>query len=165
MPLDLPDGTACFVDSNILYYALVPPAEPSRECAGLLDRAIANRVSLHVSVPILSDAVHKVMTVEAAQLLGRDRAGIVSYLKRHPDVISRLTEYPKAMATLSSVPMTLFPVDEHLLAEATKIAVRHGLLTNDSMIVALMQRHGLTHLVTNDDDFDRVPGLSIWKPR
>ena len=39
------------------------------------------------------------------------------------------------------------------------------LLTNDAMIVALMRRHGVTHLVTNDNDFDRVPGLTVWKPR
>jgi predicted nucleic acid-binding protein len=52
-----------------------------------------------------------------------------------------------------------------LLRTATRLAVTHGLLTNDSLIVAQMYRHQLTHLVTNDDDFDRVPGLAIWKPR
>jgi len=31
--------------------------------------------------------------------------------------------------------------------------------------VALMERHQLTHWVTNDDDFDHVSGLTIWKPR
>jgi predicted nucleic acid-binding protein len=38
-------------------------------------------------------------------------------------------------------------------------------LTNDATIVALMRRHGLIHLATNDDDFDRVPGLVVLKPR
>ena len=45
------------------------------------------------------------------------------------------------------------------------ISVEYGLLTNDAMIVALMQRHRLSHLITNDDDFDAVPGLTVWKPR
>ncbi len=35
----------------------------------------------------------------------------------------------------------------------------------DALIVAMIQRHGITHLATNDDDFDRVPDLSAWKPR
>ena len=26
MPLDIPDGTSCFIDTNIFYYALVPTA-------------------------------------------------------------------------------------------------------------------------------------------
>lgn len=69
------------------------------------------------------------------------------------------------MERLGVIPMQVLPVDEQLLRDATRIAVQHGLLTNDAMIVALMQRHQLTHLVTNDNDFDRVPGLTIWKPR
>jgi hypothetical protein len=28
-----------------------------------------------------------------------------------------------------------------------------------------MEHLGLTHLATNDDDLDRIPGLTIWKPR
>jgi predicted nucleic acid-binding protein len=52
-----------------------------------------------------------------------------------------------------------------LLNEAATISLQHGLLTNDAIIVASMQRHGLTNLATNDDDFDRVPGLTVWKPR
>lgn len=33
------------------------------------------------------------------------------------------------------------------------------------MVEALMQRHGLTHLFTNDDGFDGVSGITVWKPR
>jgi predicted nucleic acid-binding protein len=62
MPLNLPDGARCFVDSNIFYYALVPTPEVSQPCIELLDRAIAGQVSLMASVPVLSDALHKVMT-------------------------------------------------------------------------------------------------------
>ncbi len=164
MPLDLPDGTVCFLDANILYYALVPTAGLSQPCIALLDRAIAGRVSIAASVPVLSDTIHKVMTSEAAQLTGRDRAGIVGYLGKHPEIIKQLVEYPQAMERLSIVPMNLLPLDGQLLRDAAQLAVRHGLLTNDAMIVALMQRHGLSHLVTNDADFDSIPSLTIWKP-
>jgi predicted nucleic acid-binding protein len=165
LPLDLPDAATCFVDSNILYYALVPTAGITERCVALLDRAIAGRIAMSVSLPVLSDVLHKVMTSEAAQLAGRDRTGIVGYLGKHPDLIANLKEYPQAMERLSAVPLRVLPVDEPLLRQAACIAVAHKLLTNDAMIVALMERHQLTHLVTNDDDFDRVSGLTIWKPR
>ncbi len=52
-----------------------------------------------------------------------------------------------------------------LLPTAVAIAQAHKLLLCDAIIVALMQRHGITHLATNDDDFDRVPGINVGKPR
>jgi predicted nucleic acid-binding protein len=38
------------------------------------------------------------------------------------------------------------------------------LLTNDALIVVLMQDHGLTALASLDADFDRVPGLTRYAP-
>ncbi|MCL2645546.1 MAG: type II toxin-antitoxin system VapC family toxin [Phycisphaerales bacterium] len=165
MPLDIPDGTTCFLDSTIFYYALVPTSPFSTPCLELLNRIIAGRVSAVTSVAVLSDAMHKVMISEVASLTGRDRAGLIGYLGKHPEVIARLTQYPLVAERLESVPMTILPVDQQLLGDTSRIAVQHTLLTNDATIIALMQRHNLTHLVTNDDDFDQLPGISVWKPR
>jgi predicted nucleic acid-binding protein len=165
MPLDIPDGTHCFVDANIFHYALVPTFDTSPACLALVDRVMEGLVSTSVSLQVLGDALHKAMTSEAAQLTGRERAGMVGYLKKHPEVIGRLTEWPQAVERLKAVPKQILPADAELLYEATRVAQTHGLLTNDAIIVALMQRHGITHLATNDDDFDRVPGITVWKPR
>lgn len=40
----------------------------------------------------------------------------------------------------------------------------YGLLTRDSIILAVMERHKLIHLVTNDRDFEQVPGIKVWLP-
>ena len=37
-------------------------------------------------------------------------------------------------------------------------------MVNDSLIVAVMQREGITYLATNDPDFERVPGLAVRVP-
>jgi predicted nucleic acid-binding protein len=39
-----------------------------------------------------------------------------------------------------------------------------GLLSNDALIVAVMQASGLTKLASNDADFDRVPGITRYAP-
>ena len=39
-----------------------------------------------------------------------------------------------------------------------------GLLSGDALILAVMQTHGLTHLASNDADFDRVPGIVRYGP-
>jgi predicted nucleic acid-binding protein len=165
LPLELPKGTACFVDSNIFYYALVPTAGLSEHCTAFLNRAIAGEIIVWASIPVLSDAIHKVMTAEAAARLGRDRQGIVGYLGRHPEVVNGLTEYLRAVPRLRTVPINLIAADLELLETATAVSQEYGLLSNDAIIVAQMRKNGLVHLVTNDDDFDAIPGLRIWKPR
>jgi predicted nucleic acid-binding protein len=37
-------------------------------------------------------------------------------------------------------------------------------LTDDALVVAVMQHHHLTVLASLDDDFDRVPGLMRYAP-
>jgi len=38
------------------------------------------------------------------------------------------------------------------------------LLSNDALIVAVMQANGLANLASNDADSDRVPGLTRYAP-
>ncbi|TMQ32137.1 MAG: type II toxin-antitoxin system VapC family toxin [Planctomycetota bacterium] len=38
------------------------------------------------------------------------------------------------------------------------------LLTNDALLVAVMQANGFTKLASHDNDFDRVPGMTRYAP-
>ena len=37
-------------------------------------------------------------------------------------------------------------------------------MATPSLIVAVMQAHGLANLASNDTDFDRVPGITRYGP-
>jgi hypothetical protein len=39
-----------------------------------------------------------------------------------------------------------------------------GILSNDAILIAVMQANGLTNLASHDADFDRVPGLTRYAP-
>jgi predicted nucleic acid-binding protein len=52
-----------------------------------------------------------------------------------------------------------------MLPAAVAVVQSQRLLLSDATIVILMQPHGITHLATNDDDFDNVPDITVWKPR
>jgi predicted nucleic acid-binding protein len=67
-------------------------------------------------------------------------------LKRHPETLDQLTEHRVAANRLVQVPLRMLPVDGALLSAASAISSSHRLLTND-------------------DDFDRFPGITVWKPR
>jgi predicted nucleic acid-binding protein len=165
MPLDLPDGARCFVDANIFYYHFVNTPPLSNPCATFLERAANGTIEVYTSLHVLSEAIHKVMLAEAEAKFGRNRAGLANWLQRNQQRISELSKFPQAAGGLASMALSLLPTDAALLVEAATLSAQLGLLTNDALIVALMRRHGLTNLVTNDDDFDAVPGLTVWKPR
>ena len=71
----------------------------------------------------------------------------------------------KVIPTIRALNFHIEPITLDLLEIATQISIQHSLLTNDALIVAVVQHTKLTHLATNDDDFDNIPGLTIWKPR
>jgi predicted nucleic acid-binding protein len=51
-----------------------------------------------------------------------------------------------------------------LVLAAAGLSQQTGLLSNDALIVAVMQNHGLTNLASHDADFDRVAGLTRYAP-
>lgn len=164
MPLDLPRGAACFVDANIFVYHFVELGEVSAACREFLERVVRAEVQTFSTASCLADAVHRVMVIEAKEHFSLDSSA-AAWLQRHPGRISELTAYLNAARQLHTMPLQLLTADNRAILEAAELSHRHGLLTNDAIIAALMQQHSLTHLVTNDDDFDGIPDLSIWKPR
>jgi predicted nucleic acid-binding protein len=165
MPLDVPTGQSVFLDSTILHYAFVRLPGATPQCIELLKRVAREELAGHLTVPVLNDAVHKVMCSEAKERFNQPRAGMVNWLKANPDRARELTLAAEALRLVETMPITLLPVDLAALLDAQRAVQMHGLLASDALIVAMMNRHGITNLATNDDDFDSVPGLTVWKPR
>lgn len=161
----IPSGAAVFLDSTIIHYAFVSFGDSTSQCIELL-RRIANRdVSGFLSVPVLNDALHKVMCSEAQARFAQPRAGLVRWLKDHSEKVRELTQSGTVLTLIGALPIHILQPDLQTLSEAQQLSRRHGLLAGDAAILALMNEHRVVHIATNDDDFDRVPGLTAWKPR
>jgi predicted nucleic acid-binding protein len=150
---------------NIFYYHFVETPALSDPCTTFLERAANGSIEVCTSSHILSEAIHKVMLAEAEAIFGRNRAGLVNWLQRHRHRITELSKFLQAADGLAAMGLLLVPTDAALLVQAAILSAQLGLLTNDALVVALMRRHALTNLATNDDDFDGIPGLTVWKPR
>jgi predicted nucleic acid-binding protein len=165
MPLDLPAGATVFLDSTIIHYAFVDFPGATAQCIGLLNRVASREVTSCLTVPVLNDAVHKVMCSEAKVRFAQPRAGLVNWMKANPHRVRELGNAAEVLGLTAAMPVRLLDVGLTTLAEAQAISHAHGLLAGDALIVAAMRQHGVVHLATNDDDFDAIPGLTIWKPR
>jgi predicted nucleic acid-binding protein len=161
---DLPDGVSLFLDANPFVYHFAPDPVFGPACTSLMERIGRREVLGWTSTHVLSDAGHRLMTLEACSMFGRPITGIAARLKRHPPEIMALTRFQQSIEAIPPLGIQVLPITTNLVLAATEVSQRLGLLSGDALIVALMQDQGLTHLASHDADFDRVPGLTRYAP-
>jgi predicted nucleic acid-binding protein len=161
---DLPAGVVVFLDANCLVYAASSDPQYGAACQRLLKRIENRDFEGHTSSHVLADLAHRMMTIEAALRFGRPMTGIANWLGRHPTEVQQLAQYQQSLDDLQAIPITILPVTGPQVSRAADFSRQYGLLTNDALIVAVMQAHGLIHLASLDTDFDRVPGITRYAP-
>jgi len=105
------------------------------------------------------------MVAEAITEFGLQPRDAVSYLKTHPDAVKQLQWYRTIPGDIARARIHILDITYRELHASKKYRADYGLLTGDSMILAVMERYKLIHLATNDPDFERVPGIKVWRPR
>jgi predicted nucleic acid-binding protein len=105
------------------------------------------------------------MLAEAASKFSLPLQGLAHRLTRRRDLIGQLSAHREVLTAARAAGAQIQPVTAEHLEHAAELAVRHQLLTNDAVLLAVGLSLGISHLATNDDDFDAIPGLTVWKPR
>jgi predicted nucleic acid-binding protein len=163
--LNIPGNATVFIDANIFIYYFTPDPVFGPACQTLMERI--NKFQdffAFTSTHVLSEVSHQMMVLEAAQLFGWPLAGITRRLQKHPTEIQKLMRFRQAVDEIPRLGIEVLPVERHLLPLAASLSQLHGLLTNDALIVAAMQDQTITHIASNDADFDRVPGITRYAP-
>lgn len=157
-------GTSLFVDANPLVYYFASDPLLGATCARLISRIQSQELRAYTSTHVLSEVAHKLMAVEAATLFGW-KSKAVPRLKQQPDKVKQLTRFRQAIQQTPQLGIQVLTIASTLIDSAAAVSQQTGILTNDALIVALMQVNGLTSLASNDPDFDRVPGLTRYSPQ
>lgn len=161
---DIPDGATCFLDATIFYYHLVNTPPLSDDCSDLLARVAAGAIDGVTSTVALAEATHKVMLAEIMRKHGLGPQGLITRLKKHPELLDLLTEHQQIVSLAQALHVRVEAITVDLLLHGANLSPQHRLLTNDALTLAVMKKLSVTHLATNDDDFDSIPGLIISKP-
>ncbi len=161
---DLLAGETVFVDANTLTYHFQPHPAWGPPCADLLRRIENQELVGFTSTHVLSEVSHRLMTIQANALLGWPFAGIGNRLRTNPADVRKLTAFRQAIDQVLQSQLQILTIPPPLLATAATLSQQIWLLTNDGLIVAVMQANGLTRIASSDTDFDRVPGLMRYAP-
>jgi predicted nucleic acid-binding protein len=157
---NLPAGTSLFLDANIFVYAFLGH---SNQCRDLLGRCATEQVLGITTLDVVNEVTHRMMLAEAlgSGVIKRDS---VRDLRGKWQAVAKLTEYWAQTSAIFGLNILVLSTDEDRLNRAQTIRARHGLLTNDSLIVATMDEFGIHSLATRDNDFDHISELTVFKP-
>jgi predicted nucleic acid-binding protein len=161
---DLPAGATVFVDANTLVYHFQPHPLLGAACTDLMERIERQELAGFTSTHVLSEVAHRLMTLEACSLFGWPFAGIAQRLRHHAAQVRTLTRFRQAIQEVPRLGIQVLTVLPSLIDAAAAISQQTGLLSNDALIVAVMQANGLANIASNDADFDRVPGQTRYAP-
>lgn len=161
---DLATGDAVFIDANIFVYAFAPDPQLGPACRDLLKSIELAQLQGFTSAAVLSNVAHRLMTLEACGMFGWPYAGIAARMQRHPEDLKRLHKFREAIEVILSIGVHVLPVTENLVKAGASLSQQHGLMSNDSLIVAAMNESRLINLASHDGDFDSVPGIQRFAP-
>jgi predicted nucleic acid-binding protein len=102
--------------------------------------------------------------VEAISAFNWPLSGIARRLRQHPAQVQQLAGFQQAVERVLQSHIQVLTISVPQIADGAKLSRQTGLLSNDALIVALMQTNGFTRIASSDHDFDRVPGLSRYAP-
>ena len=161
----IPKKAKVMLDANVVIYALFPKAQHHTVCKHLFERGAKSEIKLHLVVSAAADVIHRAMILELmATGQFQKSADAVQHIKQDKATIGNLTRYKTILADLVQARVNILPLTYQDLHASKQYRDDHGLMTNDSLIVAVMNREKIRYLATNDTDFDRIPNIALRVP-
>lgn len=155
------NGDSVFIDANIFIYNF---GGQSTECKDVLLRCAKGELRGITSTFIVAEVLHRLMVAEAIEKKFITDKNPVKQLKEHPDIIKKLSTYIHDVEKIGDMNLEVLELTYEYIKTSAAVRRSEGILTNDSLVVAAMRDMGVSNLLTNDNDFDRIEQLRIYKP-
>jgi predicted nucleic acid-binding protein len=149
-----------FVDTNILIYAR---RGASLQCRAFLNRCQDKAVQGVITSYVVAEFCHRRM-IQEAQSGGLVASNPARVLSTKPELVRNLTVYAEDTRALLSGELELAAIHPEDVTEALLLQTKHGLLTINSINLAVARRLGLAAMVTADTAFDNVQGMIVYRP-
>jgi predicted nucleic acid-binding protein len=158
---DLPDGARVFVEANIL---IDHCSGISVACRAFLPRGESTQVDACTEGHLLLEVTPRLMVLEALPKGWSTGGQPARKLKAQPASIKGVPAYTRAVQQIPHRGIRVRPRTSALVRAREAIRVQEGVMTNESVTVALMRTRGRTAVATCDADLDHVSPLSVYQP-
>lgn len=158
---DIGRDAVVFVDTKILIYV---SQGVSRQCRQLLDRIAGGAVRGVCSSVVLAELCHRSMINEARAKRLIVSSNPAKALSKKREVVRHLDEYAEMVRDILGGDLAVEAIRAEDFLVALELQKQHGMLTNDSLNLAVAKRLGIREIATADGSFDLVQGLIVYKP-
>jgi len=157
---DIPDRTVIYVDANIFLFSAFKHPLYGDVCKEFLLRMEGYACTSDYS---LNEIFHKLMIAETSKKFAIRPKEVIFFIKKNPTIISELKEIWEEMELIAESKIQIIS-DGKLFPDFIETSKSYNLMATDAMIIEIMKRNGLKDIATNDGDFERIEGLTVWKP-
>lgn len=159
---DIPAGSLCVIDTNVLLYA---EQGASAQAQRLLRRCSSGDVKGMLPQTVWQEVTHKLMLAEAMMKGLISGGNPAARLSERPEVVRSLSIYQAKVKALLEMGLAFEPcVIGDLAVAGFSLQQRYGLLTNDSVVLAIALRLKADALATTDKGFRPVTEISVYRP-
>jgi predicted nucleic acid-binding protein len=158
---ELRDGETIFLDANIFVYHFLGL---SAQCKQLLKRCRNGFLRGKTASFIVAETLHRLLIAEAVEQKLVTSKNALKKLRERPELVQQLRKHAESVSTIRTMNIETVALTSATVESSAGVRKQYGLLTNDSILLTVMQERGLTNLATLDKDFDRVEGLTVYKP-
>lgn len=159
---DIANGSLCVIDTNVLLYA---EHGASPQAQRLLRRCGTGEIIGILPQPVWQELTHKLMLAEALMLEKISGTNQARKLGKQLDVVKGLRIYRDKIQALAALGLGFEPCQkDDFMKYAFRYQEKYGLLTNDSVILAMAVRLKAEYLVTADEAFRKITEVSIAMP-
>lgn len=159
---DIPSGSLCVIDTNVLLYAEQGVSEQARR---LLRRCSMGELIGTLPQTVWQELTHKLMLAEAMMKHRISGGNPAARLAAKPDVVRTLSVYRTKVRALVDLGLGFERCERSdLLETAFDLQERYGLLTNDAVVLAVAVRLEADCLVSSDKGFQAVEDMAVFAP-
>lgn len=156
-----------FIDANIFLDYSLPNPKYGKIASDFLEKIELNELKA-VTTPIVLDEVSFIILISRGSIVlnTHDRKIIINSIKKDKEVSNLcykvIDEFNELLDCLKG--LKIISVNHEDYKHASIIGKNYMLLPSDAIHASVMINNRINNIATRDGDFDRVEGISVWKP-
>jgi predicted nucleic acid-binding protein len=159
---DIPAGSLCVIDTNVLLYA---EQGVSAQAQRLLRRCALGELKGVLPQTVWQEVTHKLMLAEAFMKGLIASGNPAARLAEKPEVVRALSLYQAKVRALVEVGLAFEPCTmADLMVAGFSLQQRYGLLTNDAVVLAVAIRLAAEALASADKGFAGIAEVPVYSP-